>query len=43
MIKKILSILMAVIMIFGVAQIAFADEKVFDENFGAWLYKENGF
>lgn len=43
MIKKILSILMAVIMIFGVAQIAFAAEKVFDENFGAWLYKENGF
>ncbi len=42
MIKKILSILMAVIMIFGVAQIAFAaDGAVYDEKTGCYI--ENGF
>ena len=43
MIKKILSILMAVIMAFSVAQIAFAAEKFYNEEYGYWYYKENGF
>ena len=43
MIKKILSILIAVIMAFSVAQVAFAAEKFYDDEYECWLYKENGF